>query len=312
MEPLKIIFAGTPEFSVPALRALIDSGHDVRAVYTQPDRPAGRGRRLTATPVKEAAATRGIPVFQPSTLRDDQTVRSLRALGADLLVVVAYGLLLPSGVLDAPRLGCVNLHASLLPRWRGAAPIQRCILAGDRESGVTIMAMEAGLDTGPMYLRRSIYLTSRETGGSLHDKLAQLGASTLLEALPGIADGTLVPERQDDTLATYAGKLGKEDAWLDWTRPAVELDRMIRAFDPWPVAQTRLGEKVLRLWGCELPGEGAGSGLPGRILAAGKAGIDVATGDGLLRITRLQPPGKRSMSAGAFLTAHDLEGKVLG
>jgi len=309
--PLKIVFAGTPAFSVPTLRALIDAGQDIRAVYTQPDRPAGRGRRLTAGPVKETATTAGLPVFQPPTLRDPEVVRSLRRHEVDLMVVVAYGRLLPPPVLELPRLGCVNVHASLLPRWRGAAPIARCILAGDRESGVTIMGMEAGLDTGPLYLRRAIPLEEKETGGSLHDKLAALGASALLEALPSIADGTSRPEPQDDALATYAEKLTKDEARIDWTRPAVELDRMIRAFDPWPVAQARLGETTLRLWGSELSGADAGSAPPGRIVRAGKTGIEVATGDGLLRITRLQPQGKRPMAAAAFLNAHHVEGETL-
>lgn len=310
--PLKLVFAGTPAFSVPTLRALIDAGQDIRAVYTQPDRPAGRGRRLTAGPVKEAAMAAGLPVLQPPGLRDPAVIRSLDRYGADLLVVVAYGLLLPPPVLAAPRLGCVNVHASLLPRWRGAAPIARCLLAGDRESGVTIMGMEAGLDTGPLYLRRGIPVEPDETGRSLHDKLAALGASALLEALPGIADGALLPEPQNEALATYAKKLTKEEAVVDWTRPAVELDRMLRALDPWPVAQTRLGAITLRLWEGEPLDRDAGSEPPGRIVHTGKTGIDVVTGDGLLRITRLQPSGKRPMSAAAFLNAHRVEGETFG
>jgi methionyl-tRNA formyltransferase len=312
MAPLEILFAGTPDFSVPTLKALMDAGHSIKAVYTQPDRPAGRGRRLAASPVKETALASRLPVLQPKTLRDDQAIEVLRRHEADLMVVVAYGLLLPQQVLDAPHLGCVNLHASLLPRWRGAAPIQRCILAGDTETGVTIMRMEAGLDTGPMYLRRRIPLDTRETGGSLHDKLATLGASALIEALPGIAGGTLIPERQDDNLACYAKKLGKEEASIDWSRPAVELDRRIRAFDPWPVAQTRLGETLVRLWGSELPKGETGSEPPGRVLATGRAGIDVVTGKGLLRITRVQLPGKRPMTAAELLNARRLEGELLG
>jgi len=312
MAPLKIIFAGTPDFSVLTLKALIDAGHDIRAVYTQPDRRAGRGRKLAASPVKETAIAAGLPVHQPPTLRDEATVQLLRQHEADLMVVVAYGLLLPQAVLEAPRLGCVNVHASLLPRWRGAAPIQRCILAGDIESGVTIMGMEAGLDTGPMYLKRGLTLEARETGGSLHDKLAELGAFALMEALPGIASATLEPERQDDALATYARKLAKEEAWVDWSRPAVELDRMVRAFDPWPVAQTKLGEVVLRLWGSELPGGYFGLESPGRVISADKVGIDVVTGEGLLRITRLQLPGKRPMGAGELLNARSIKGEMLG
>jgi methionyl-tRNA formyltransferase len=312
MAPLKIVFAGTPDFSVPSLQALIDDGQDVRAVYTQPDRPAGRGRKLTASPVKETALANGLAVFQPPTLRDVKAVEILRGHGADLMVVVAYGLLLPRSVLDAPRLGCINVHASLLPRWRGAAPIQRCILAGDRESGITIMGMEEGLDTGPMFLKKGIALGARETGGGLHDKLAQLGAAALMEALPRIADGTLKPQPQDDPLATYAKKLSKEEAYVDWTRPAIELDRMVRAFNPWPVAQTKLGETTLRLWETELPKESPGAAAPGHVISAGKGGIDLATGDGLLRITRLQPAGKRPMTAADFLNARVMEGQVLG
>ncbi|MCG6863276.1 MAG: methionyl-tRNA formyltransferase [Chromatiaceae bacterium] len=312
MAPLKIIFAGTPEFSVPTLQALIGAGQDLRAVYTQPDRPAGRGRRITASPVKQTAIANGLAVLQPATLRDDAAVRVLSGFGADLMVVAAYGLLLPPSVLAVPRLGCVNVHASLLPRWRGAAPIQRCILAGDRESGVTIMGMEAGLDTGPMYLKRSVSVSPGETAASLHDELAKLGASALMETLPGIVDGTLIPESQDEALATYAKKIGKEEALLDWSRSALELDRMIRAFNPWPVAQSKLRETVLRLWSSELPDVDAGSAQPGRVVSAGKKGIDVATGDGVLRITRLQPPGKRPMSAAEFLNARDLDGEVLG
>jgi len=312
MTPLKIVFAGTPDFSVPTLRTLIDGGQEIRAVYTQPDRPAGRGRKLAASPVKEAALANGLAVLQPPTLRDKDSSSILRGLGADLMVVVAYGLLLPQAVLDAPPLGCVNVHASLLPRWRGAAPIQRSILAGDPESGVTIMGMEAGLDTGPIYLKKRIPVEPDETGGSLHDKLSRLGAAALMEALPGIADSSLAPQPQEDADATYARKLSKEEALVTWSRPAVELDRMVRAFVPWPVAQTRLGDTVLRLWGSALPEGETGAAPPGCVVGESKAGIDVATGDGLLRITRLQPPGKRPMAAADFLNARRLRGEVLG
>jgi methionyl-tRNA formyltransferase len=312
MTPLKIVFAGTPTFSVPALQALTDGGHDVMAVYTQPDRPAGRGRKLTASPVKLFARERGLAVYQPSRLRDPGAIESLHSHGADLMVVVAYGLLLPKNVLDIPRLGCVNVHASVLPRWRGAAPIQRAILAGDEVSGVTIMQMEEGLDTGAVFLTRRIPLDPRETGGTLHDKLSVLGAEALMESLPGIADGSLVPQAQNDGLATYAKKLGKEEADVDWRRTAAEIDRLIRAFDPWPVAQTRLRGETLRLWGGTLPGTDAGGVTPGTVVATSRDGIDVATGNGVLRITRLQPPGKRRMSAGEFLNAHELDGELFG
>ncbi len=279
---MRIIFAGTPDFAVPCLAALIADGHDLAEVYTQPDRPAGRGRKLHESPVKQLAQAHRIPVRQPETLkRDRAAVAALGDLGADLMVVVAYGLLLPKAVLAAPRLGCINVHASLLPRWRGAAPIQRAVLAGDRESGVCIMGMEAGLDTGPVYHRLGMTLDPEETGGSLHDKLAALGARALAEALPGIADGTLVPQPQDPALATYAHKLTKEESEIDWTQPAVAIDRLIRAFDPWPVAQTRCNGETLRVWAAQVsdaPGLGA---PPGTVVGADRAGIRVATGDGL-------------------------------
>jgi len=312
MSHLRIIFAGTPEFSVPPLKRLIGGDHQVVAVYTQPDRPSGRGRKLTLSPVKHVALDHGLPVRQPESLRGRQTADELRQLEADLMVVVAYGLLLPQSVLDAPRLGCVNVHASLLPRWRGAAPIQRAILAGDQETGITIMQMEAGLDTGPMYLTRRLAISPRETGGGLHDKLAALGAEALMDALPGIADGSLTPTPQEGDKATYAKKLTKEEALIDWRRSAVEIDRMIRAFDPWPVAHTRLEGTTLRIWGSELPDLGPGGALPGAVIATSRSGIDVATGKGVLRITRLQQPGKRTMTAAELLNARELQGATFG
>lgn len=310
-QPLNIIFAGTPEFSVPPLAALLESEHKITAVYTQPDRPAGRGRKLTASPVKELALEQSIPVYQPKNFRDESDLSQLEALSADLMVVVAYGLLLPQRVLDAPRLGCINIHASLLPRWRGAAPIQRSILAGDEETGITIMQMEAGLDTGPMLLKKSCPIGPKDTGGSLHDSLSSLGAKALLEALPGIAAGTLNPEIQDNDLATYASKLAKSEAVIDWTRSADELSRQMRAFNPWPVAQTELNDKVLRIWRAILL-EGGDGETPGKVLSCSREGIDVATGDGVVRITKLQMPGKRAMGAADFLNAHALDGVILG
>jgi methionyl-tRNA formyltransferase len=309
-QPLNIIFAGTPEFSVPPLAALLESEHKITAVYTQPDRPAGRGRKLTASPVKELAMEQSIPVYQPKNFRDESDLTQLEELNADLMVVVAYGLLLPQQVLDAPRLGCINIHASLLPRWRGAAPIQRSILAGDEKTGITIMQMEAGLDTGPMLLKKSCSIGPKDTGGLLHDRLSPLGAEALLEALPGIVDGTLKPEIQNDDLATYASKLDKSEAVIDWTGSAVELSRQIRAFNPWPVAQTGLNDKVLRIWdGISL--EGGDGEMPGKVLSCSREGIDVATGDGVMRITKLQMPGKRAMGAADFLNAHTLDGVIL-
>lgn len=312
----RIIYAGTPEFAVPALRALLAAGYPVLAVYTQPDRPAGRGRVLTPSPVKVAALDAGLPVEQPLSLRDGQAAATLAAFGADLMVVAAYGLILPPAVLAAPRLGCVNIHASLLPRWRGAAPIQRALAAGDAETGICIMGMEAGLDTGPVYLRRSLAIGPRDTGGALHDRLAALGAEALLAALPGIGDGSLPAEPQDPALACYAPKLTKAEARLDWSRPALDLDRLIRAFDPWPVAETALCGETLRIWAAEPIASPAtlatpASAPPGTLIAVGRAGIDVATGDGCLRLTRVQAPGRRPTAAGDFAHARELVGAVL-
>jgi len=307
---LKIIFAGTPDFAVPPLKALLKSGHQVVAVYCQPDRPAGRGRKLTPGPVKIVAKDAGIPSFQPVNFKEEGDLAELESLEADLMVVAAYGLLLPKRVLDAPRLGCINIHASLLPRWRGAAPIQRAILAGDSISGVTIMRMEQGLDTGPMYLRKEIPIHAEETGGSLHDNLSLLGAEALMEALPGIADGSLVPDPQHDDQSCYAKKLEKAEAMIDWRLPADEISRKVRAFNPWPIAYTGYGDVSLRIWEAE-PVQGTGSD-PGTVMVARREGIDVATSKGLLRIHRVQMPGKRAMSAGDFLNAHNIQGVMLG
>ncbi|MBK1718220.1 methionyl-tRNA formyltransferase [Thiocystis violacea] len=313
MSPLRIIFAGTPDFAVASLAALLDAGQDLVAVYTQPDRPAGRGRKLQASPVKALALERGLPVHQPESLkRDPDAVAHLRSLEADLMVVVAYGLLLPPSVLEAPRLGCVNVHASLLPRWRGAAPIQRALLAGDERTGVCIMRMEAGLDTGPVFHRVDTIIGTRETGGDLHDRLALLGAEALIAALPGIADGALDPEPQDDRLATYAHKLTKEEAVIDWSWPAAAIARQVRAFDPWPVAQTSLDDAPLRVWEAQAEPASVGESIPGSVLQADRSGILVATGDGALRIRRLQPASKKPMTAGDYLNARHLDGARLG
>lgn len=311
--PLRLVFAGTPEFAVPCLRALVEAGHEVLAVYTQPDRPAGRGRKLQQSPVKALALACNIPVRQPESLkRDPQAVAALAALAPDLMVVVAYGLILPQSVLDAPRLGCINVHASLLPRWRGAAPIQRAVQAGDAASGVCIMGMEIGLDTGPVYHRLETPLAAAETGGSLHDRLSELGARALIEALPGIADGTLPAQPQDPQQVTYAHKIDKEEAAIDWTRPASDIERQVRAFDPWPVAQTRLGDDWIRIWSATAEPGAAPGATPGAVVAADRTGIAVATGEGVLRILRLQPPGKRPMSAADFLNARPMDGRHLG
>ncbi|WP_437270150.1 methionyl-tRNA formyltransferase [Stutzerimonas balearica] len=289
---MRIVFAGTPEFAAQHLEALLQAGYQVVAVYTQPDRPAGRGQKLMPSPVKQLALQHGLPVMQPATLRDAEAQHALAALQPDLMVVVAYGLILPQAVLDTPRLGCINSHASLLPRWRGAAPIQRAIEAGDSESGVTVMQMEAGLDTGPMLLKVRTPIGPSDTGGSLHDRLAALGAQAVVEAVARLKAGSLPGERQDDTLATYAHKLSKDEARLDWQRPAAELERLVRAFNPWPICHSSLAGDVLKVHAARLvPGQGE----PGRILAAGKDGLTVACGTGALQLTRLQLPGGKPL-----------------
>ena len=290
---MRIVFAGTPEFAAEHLKALLGTQHQVIAVYTQPDRPAGRGHKLMPSPVKQLAVEHGIPVYQPATLRAPEAQAELAALQPDLMVVVAYGLILPQVVLDTPRLGCINSHASLLPRWRGAAPIQRAVQAGDGESGVTVMQMEAGLDTGPMLLKVSTPIAPSDTGGSLHDRLAALGSQAVIQAVDALAAGTLTGEVQDDSLANYAHKLNKDEARIDWSRPAVELERLVRAFNPWPICHSTLNGEPLKVLAATL---GEGSGQPGQILAASKDGLTVACGEGALRLTRLQLPGGKPLS----------------
>ena len=290
---MRIVFAGTPEFAAQHLQALLDAGRQIVAVYTQPDRPAGRGQKLMPSPVKQLALQHGIAVYQPQTLRDPAAQAELAALAPDLMVVVAYGLILPQVVLDTPRLGCINSHASLLPRWRGAAPIQRAIEAGDASSGVTVMQMEAGLDTGPMLLKVTTTITAEDTGGSLHDRLATLGSQAVVEAVTKLAAGELRGEVQDDSLATYAHKLNKDEARLDWSRPAVELERLVRAFNPWPICHSTLNGEALKVHAAQL---GEGQGAPGSVLAADRSGLTVACGEGALRLTRLQLPGGKPLS----------------
>lgn len=310
-EPLKIVFAGTPEFALPALDALLASPHHVVAVYTQPDRPAGRGRKLTPSPVKVRALEHGVPVMQPRSLKPAQVQDELAAFTPDVMVVVAYGLLLPATVLAIPRHGCLNIHASLLPRWRGAAPIQRAILAGDRETGVTIMQMDAGLDTGAMLVTVNCPIGVDDTSQTLHDRLAKLGAGALLSTLEQLQTGHLQPRPQTDQGVTYASKIEKAEAQMDWRQTAAELARRVQAFNPWPVAQTDLDGKVLRIWRAHALAEHS-EAAPGTVMRAGRDGIAVATGDGVLLLTEVQLPGRKPMPAAAFVNAHDPTGAVLG
>ncbi len=313
MKPLKIIFAGTPEFAAVALHALLASEHEVCAVYTQPDRPAGRGRKLTAGPVKQAALDYDVPVYQPLTLLDADVQAELEAHEADVMVVVAYGLILPVEVLQAPHYGCINIHASLLPRWRGAAPIQRAIIAGDTASGVTIIQMDKGLDTGAMLEKRTCKITADDSGGQLHDRLAILGAEALLSSLVRISDGSVSGEVQDDRLSCYASKIDKKEALIDWSCPALEIRRQISAFSPWPVAYTLLPDgQRLRIWQAVAISADSNS-VPGTVVEANKTGIDIATDDGLLRLLQVQLPGGRQVSSGDFLNAYVLKaGTQLG
>ncbi|KZD06276.1 methionyl-tRNA formyltransferase [Oceanibaculum pacificum] len=307
MTRLRLGFMGTPDFSVPALRALIEAGHDIAAVYSQPPRPAGRGQKLTPSPVHAHAEAQGIPVRTPKSLRNEQAQADFAALNVDCAVVVAYGLILPKPILDAPRLGCVNIHASLLPRWRGAAPIQRAIQAGDTESGVTIMQMDEGLDTGPMLLRETVPITAETTGQALHDALSALGGRMIVQALDGLAQGTLAATPQPADGATYAAKLSREEATLDWSRPAVELERQIRAFDPWPGSFCQHAGERLKVLRAKLA---EGRGAPGTLL---DDTLTVACGQGALRLTRLQRPGKAAMEADALLRGYPLsKGARLG
>jgi methionyl-tRNA formyltransferase len=308
---MNIIFAGTPAFSVPALQVLLDSRHRVVAVYTQPDRPAGRGRRTLESPVKQLAMQYQVPVCQPPSLQTAAAQAALAAQHPDLMVVVAYGLILPPAVLAVPGLGCVNVHASLLPRWRGAAPIQRAILAGDTETGVCLMQMEAGLDTGPVLACKSCAIEADDTGSRLHDKLAQQGAQLLAVNLDALQRGELEPRPQDDARASYAGKLEKSEARIDWSRAAADLARMVRAFNSWPVAETRYDGRQLRIWEA-IPLPGGPAAPPGSVLSATRDGIDVACGEGRLRILRLQLPGARAVPAADFINAHSLAGACLG
>ncbi|MCF6458279.1 methionyl-tRNA formyltransferase [Pseudoalteromonas sp. MMG024] len=297
-KPLKIVFAGTPDFAAQHLDALIKSHHDVIAVYSRADRPAGRGKKLKASEVKQLALTHDIPVYQPENFKSDDAKQQLADLNADIMVVVAYGLLLSKAVLETPKLGCINVHGSILPRWRGAAPIQRAIWAGDAETGVTIMQMDEGLDTGDMISITTCPIEAADTSASLYSKLAELGPTALIDTLATIADGTATPEKQNDELANYAKKLSKEEANIDWHMPAQQIERNIRAFNPWPICFTQMQGNTVKIYAAQLV---ENTGNPGEILAADKTGITVATTEGALKITQLQPQGKKPMSAQDFL-----------
>lgn len=303
---MRIIFAGTPDFAAETLKALLTTDHEICAVYSQPDRPSGRGRKLTASAVKQVALEHNIPIEQPLNFKEDEAKKILANYQADLMIVVAYGLLLPQAVLDTPTLGCINVHASLLPRWRGAAPIQRAILAGDAETGVCIMQMEAGLDTGPVLSRASCPISPEDTAQTLHDRLAILGAETLLATLPNIIELQSNAQTQDDSLSCYAAKLLKSEAEINWQQTASQIARQIHAFNPWPVAQTIWQEKIFRIWSASVVA-GKNSVPAGDIIAVNKDSIDVATGEGFLRLNQIQLPGKRAMPVADFLNANTIK-----
>ncbi|EQB8917565.1 methionyl-tRNA formyltransferase [Vibrio fluvialis] len=301
-QSLRIVFAGTPDFAARHLAALLSSEHEVIAVYTQPDRPAGRGKKLTASPVKNLALEHNIPVYQPENFKSDEAKQELAALNADIMVVVAYGLLLPKAVLDTPKLGCINVHGSILPRWRGAAPIQRSIWAGDAETGVTIMQMDVGLDTGDMLKIATLPIEASDTSDSMYDKLAELGPQALVECLSDIAQGTAVAVKQDDALANYAQKLSKEEAKIDWTLSAQAIERCVRAFNPWPMSHFAVADNQIKVWQARVEA-GSSNQAAGTILKADKTGIYVATGAEILVLESLQIPGKKALPVQDILNA---------
>ncbi|WP_282131637.1 methionyl-tRNA formyltransferase [Pseudoalteromonas aliena] len=311
-QPLRIIFAGTPDFAARHLQALIQSEHTIVGVYSQPDRPAGRGKKLKASEVKELALEHNLLVFQPQSLKNDEALAELTSLNADIMIVVAYGLILPKAILEAPRLGCLNVHGSILPRWRGAAPIQRAIWAGDEQTGVTIMQMDEGLDTGDMLHISRCPISTTETSASLYTKLAELGPDALIETINKLANGEITPEPQNDELANYAKKLSKEEANIDWSMSALQIERNIRSFNPWPVCFTQMGEQTVKVYQAQVVLQ---SGNPGQILSSDKNGVVVACGEHALCITQLQPQGKKPMAINDFLNGRGdwvTPGTVLG
>ena len=304
--PLRLLFAGTPDFAAIHLRGLIESEHQLIGVYCQPDRPSGRGKKLRAGPVKALALEAGLPVYQPDSLKDEEAQRQLAELRPDALIVVAYGLILPQAVLDIPRYGCLNVHASLLPRWRGAAPIQRAIESGDHSTGITIMRMDAGLDTGDMLATARCQIGARTTAASLHDDLAELGTPLLLEVLEDLPGNLERAREQDDNLACYAAKISKQEARIDWSQDATVLDRTIRAFNPFPGCYSTLSGERVKIWQAQPVGETAGSGTPGTIVRADREGILVNCGHGQLNVERLQLPGGKALATEQVLNAgHD-------
>ena len=309
MSGRRILFAGTPDFALASLRALCDSGVTPLAVFTQPDRPAGRGRKLKASPVKEFALSKKIAVHQPETLKDTDVVKEISGLKADLMIVAAYGLILPQAILDLPKHGCLNVHASLLPRWRGAAPIQAAILAGDEETGISLMQMTAGLDSGPVFAQQAVRIGDTESAGELLDRLALLGAEMLCELLPDILDGKLEAKPQEENSVTYAGKIRKSDAAMNWRKSATELLREVRAYKPVPGAFFDFDGEQIKCWAAEIA-DGQ-SGTVGTVISAGRDGIDVVCGDGVLRMLELQRPGRGRISAGEFTDQTSIMGRRL-
>lgn len=312
--PLKIIFAGTPDFAAEHLKALLGSDHQVVAVYTQPDRPAGRGKKLTPSPVKLLAESAHIPVLQPESLKTKEAQEELASIDADIMVVVAYGLILPQAILDTPKFGCLNVHGSILPKWRGAAPIQRAIWAGDSETGVTIMQMDAGLDTGDMLHIAKVPVTDGETSASLYEKLAACAPGALLDVLNDLPHFIAQAKPQDNSLATYATKLSKDEALIDWSQPSEQIDRNVRAFNPWPVAWMKLGDSNVKVWASHVL-DSSSSSAPGVVVKADKHGIVVSTGSKDICLTQLQIPGKKSLPAADVLNARPqwfAVGQVIG
>ncbi|CAH9019634.1 methionyl-tRNA formyltransferase [Candidatus Nitrosacidococcus sp. I8] len=302
---LKIFFAGTPAFAAIILQRIIESNHRVYGIYTQPDRPSGRGQRLTPSPVKKVGITHNIPIYQPRTLKDESIQDQFKAFTPDILIVAAYGLILPSPILNTPSLGCINVHASLLPRWRGAAPIQRALLAGDKETGVSIMKMDIGLDTGPVISTSICPIQKTDTAVTIHDRLAELGAESLLACLPTQVEDKLSYIPQDEFYACYAPKITKEESFLDWNQPALLLERKVRAFNPWPIVKIQIQDQVLKVWETTVL-EDSRLAPAGTIIRANKLGIDIATGEGVLRLLKIQPPGKRAMAVQDYINAHPL------